>query len=200
MPSFNILIPTYTLDSKLEQMAYDCARSYKQYVDKIIICEDGGKFSPKLQTIADTYIYNWDNVGFTKNVNRGWRYSQADFTGIVSSDTYLYDGDPRDLCKLGRVTSPEIINQHIPYLAGPFWVCPKEIYQERGGLIETMHTYNSDSEYDHRVRDIFQKISTVCIYHYMAQTVTPAGVNTPEQSQKDREEYAKLNVDENNDI
>jgi len=200
MPSFNILIPTYTLDSKLEQMAYDCARSYKQYVDKIIICEDGGKFSPKLQTIADTYIYNWDNVGFTKNVNRGWRYSQADFTGIVSSDTYLYDGDISDLCIKGKVTSPEIINQVIPYLAGPFWVCPKEIYQERGGLIETMHTYNSDSEYDHRVRDIFQKVPTVCIYHHMAQTVTPAGFNTPEQSQKDREEYAKLNVDENNDI
>jgi hypothetical protein len=200
MPSFNILIPTYTLDAKLEQMAYDCARSYKQYVDKIIICEDGGKFSPKLQTIADTYIYNWDNVGFTKNVNRGWKYSDADYTGIVSSDTYLYDGDPRDLCKLGKVTSPEIINQFIPFLAGPFWVCPKAVYEARGGLIETMHTYNSDSEYDHRVRDIFEKVPTVAIYHHMSQTVTPAGVNTPEQSAKDREEYNKLHVNEKHDI
>jgi len=196
MSTFNIVIPTYTIDAKLEQMAYDCARSYKQYVDKIIICEDGGKFSPKLQTIADTYIYNWDNVGFTKNVNRGWRYSDADYTGIVSSDTYLYDGDLRDLCKLGKVTSPEIINQHIPFLAGPLWVCPRGVYESRGGLIETMHTYNSDSEYDHRVRDIFEKVGTVAIYHYMSQTVTPAGVNTPEQAQKDQAEYNKLHVNE----
>ena len=194
--SFSIVIPTYTLDAKLEQMAYDCARSYKQYVDEIIICEDGGKFSKKLQTIADTYIYNWNNVGFTKNVNRGWKYSQADFTGIVSSDTYLYDGDLRDLCKKGKVTSPEIINQHIPFLAGPLWVCPKVIYEERGPLIETMHTYNSDSEYDHRVRDCFEKIPTVCIYHHMSQTVTPAGVNTSKQAKKDQAEYNKLNIKE----
>ncbi len=200
MPKLTIVIPTFTIDAKLEQMAYDCAKSYKQYAERIIICEDGGKYSLQLQGIADSYIYNWNNVGFTKNVNRGWRYSDADFTGIVSSDTYLYEGDISDLCIKGKVTSPEIINQVIPYLAGPFWVCPKEIYQERGGLIETMHTYNSDREYDHRVRDIFQKVPTVCIYHYMAQTVTPAGVNTPEQSQKDREEYAKLNVNENDDI
>jgi len=196
MPSFTIVIPTYTLDAKLEQMAYDCARSYKQYVDKIIICEDGGRFSEKLQSIADSYIYNWDNVGFTKNVNRGWRYSTADFTGIVSSDTYLYDGDFRNLCVEGKVTSPEIVNQHIPYLAGPCWVCPKSIYQEKGDLIETMHTYNSDSEYDHRVRDVFQKVGEVQIFHYMAQTVTPAGVNTPEQSAKDQAEYEKLKVKE----
>lgn len=190
------MIPTYTMDAKLEQMAYDCARSYKQYVDQIIICEDGGKFSPKLQTIADTYIYNWDNVGFTKNVNRGWRYSQADFTGIVSSDTYLYDGNPQDLCLEGLVTSPEVVNQHIPYLAGPLWVCPREIYEKRGGLIETMHTYNSDSEYDHRVRDVFKKVPSVLIYHHMSQTVTPAGVNTPEQASKDQAEYEKLHVNE----
>jgi glycosyltransferase involved in cell wall biosynthesis len=195
--TFDIVIPTYTIDAKLEQMAYDCARSYKQYVDKIIICEDGGKFSPKLQAIADSYIYNWENVGFTKNVNRGWRYSNADFTGIVSSDTYLYEGDLRDLCIQGKVTSPEIVNQHVPFLAGPLWVCPKEIYKERGDLVETMHTYCSDSEYDHRVRDIFQKVPEVIIFHHMSQTVTPAGVNTPEESEKDRKEYAKLKVNEN---
>ena len=196
MPTFSIVIPTYTLDAKLEQLAYDCARSYKQYVDKIIICEDGGKFSPKLQTIADTYIYNWDNVGFTKNVNRGWKYSDADFTGIVSSDTYLYDGDLRDLCIEGKVTSPVINNQHIPFLAGPLWVCPKEIYLERGPLVETMRTYCSDSEYDHRVRDVFQKVDKVVIYHHMNQTVDAAGVNNSAESSRDQSEYNKLNVNE----
>jgi hypothetical protein len=75
-------------------------------------------------------------------------------------------------------------------------VCPKAVYESRGGLIETMHTYNSDSEYDHRVRDIFEKVPTVCIYHHMSQTVTPAGVNTPEQARKDQEEYSKLHVNE----
>lgn len=196
MPKLTIVIPTYTLNAELEQMAYECIMSYKKQVERIIVCEDGGNYSERLRCVTDTYIYNKDNVGFTKNVNRGWRYSDADFTGIVSSDTYLYCGDISNLCIKGMVTSPEIINQSIPYLAGPFWVCPKDIYQKRGGLIETMHTYNSDSEYDYRVRDIFQKVPTVSIYHHMAQTVTIAGVNTPEQSEKDKEEYSKLKVKE----
>lgn len=187
---FSIVIPTYSISKELIEMAYKCAQSYKKYTKDLIICEDGGEFSQELFNIADTYIYNKDNVGFTKNVNRGWKYAQGDYVAIASSDTYLVSGDPRKLCIPGTVTSPLIENQDIHALAGPFWVTPKEVTKERGYLREEMVTYFSDTEYDERVVDIFQKVPEVVIHHHQAQTVTVAGIEG--DSNKDRYNYDKI--------
>ena len=115
MNKITVMIPTYTLSKELEEMAIRCALSYREQADQLIICEDGGLFSPTLMELADTYIISTDNVGFTKNVNNGWRYSDGDFTAIVSSDTTLMKGDIHDLCVKGKVTSPIIHNQYIDH-------------------------------------------------------------------------------------
>jgi len=180
------------MTKELEEMAIRCALSYRDQVDQLIICEDGGIFSPDLLKLADSYIHNAENLGFSKNVNNGWRYSDGDFTAIVSSDTRLMKGDIRDLCIKGKVTSPIIHNQYIDRLAGPFFVVPKEIREERGMLMEEMRTYCSDSEYDERVKDIFEKVDSVSIFHEMAQTVTAAGVEGGIEQEKDRQQYSKL--------
>jgi glycosyltransferase involved in cell wall biosynthesis len=192
MPKLSVVIPTYTLDEGLEKMAIDCLKSYRYYADEIIVTEDGGKFSPQLLALADVYCYFHENKGFTVNVNRGWKIAKGDFVAIASSDTYLVEGDLKKLMVEGRVTSPEIVNQFIPALAGPFFVVPKEIAKERGYLMEEMKIYCSDSEYDHRVEDIFQKIPEVKIIHKMAQTVTPAGVEGHTQQEIDRAIYERL--------
>jgi hypothetical protein len=173
---FTIVIPTYTANLELEEMAVRCATSYRPFCDNLIICEDGMNYSERLKELADVYIYNKLNVGFTKNVNRGWRYAQGDYVGIVSSDTYLLSGNPRDLCIPDKVTSPMIGNQEISNLAGPFWVTPKNITEKLGYLIEGMKTYYSDTEYDERVKNYFQKVPSVTIHHLGAQSVTAAGV------------------------
>lgn len=180
---------TYTLTEDLERIAYNSALSYKDQVDELIITEDGGSFSDKLRKVSDVYIYGKNNVGFTANVNRGWRISSGDYTMIVNSDTYLSEGKLKDLCIPGTVTSPVIENQFITKLAGPFFVIPKEIQEERGYLVEDMRTYCSDSEYEERVRDIFQTVESVKIYHEMARTVTEAGVEGGEEQERDRKAY-----------
>ena len=192
MPRLSLVIPTYTLNSALEQMAIECIESYKKKDIEIIVTEDGGRFSPLLLEKSDTYIYSQKNKGFSVNVNRGWRYATGDYVGIVSSDTWLMKGDLMDLCIKGKVTSPEIVNQNIERLAGPFFVVPKKIAKERGYLLEQMKTYSSDSEYDHRVKDIFQKVDAVEIYHHQAQTVSAAGVEGGEEQARDREIYKHL--------
>lgn len=192
MPKLTVVIPTYTIDARLEEMAVECLQSYRFQADEIIVCEDGGRYSSQLLALADTYIYNHKNGGFSVNVNRGWRQSNADFTAIVSSDTRLYQGNIQELCIPDKVTSPEIINQSIERLAGPFFVVPKEIAKERGMLIEEMRTYSSDSEYDHRVKDIFQKVPSVIIYHHQAQTVSAAGVEGGVEQERDRAIYERL--------
>lgn len=189
--TLDIVIPTYTLNEFLENVALRAIKSY-QGQGKIIVVEDGGMFSKRIADQCDAYLWNKVNKGFTANVNRGWRYSTADFTAIVNSDTELVSGELKDLCVNGKVTSPEIINQNIEFLAGPFWVTPKEVKEERGILREEMRTYASDSEYDARVRDIFQKVGSVKIGHQQMQTVTLAGVQGGEELDRDRYAYEHL--------
>lgn len=192
MSRISVVIPTYTLSKELEETAIRSVISYREQADEIIVVEDGGMFSPELMKLSDTYIYNNTNLGFTKNVNRGWRFSNGDYTAIVNSDTELMKGDIHDLCVPGKVTSPIIHNQYIDLMAGPFFVIPKEIKAERGLLREEMHTYSSDSEYEKRIADIFEKIDTVTIYHEISKTVKAAGVEGSVQQEKDRQAYDKL--------
>lgn len=187
-----MVIPTYTINKDLEELAIRACLSYRDSVDELIVTEDGGLFSVNLMQLSDIYIYNKENKSFTANVNRGWRQSTGDYTMIVNSDTSLHFGDIKDLCVPGKVTSPTIANQYIDYLAGPFFCVPKEVKEDRGILIEDMVVYSSDSEYDNRIRDIFQKVPSVIIYHEQAQTVKAAGVEGGEQQEKDRLAYKKL--------
>lgn len=192
MPKLTVVIPAYTITDKLKELLINAVNFYKDGADELIVVEDGGEYVPEIRDLVDLYALYPNNVGFTKNVNRGWSLSNGDYTAIVSSDTYLMRGDLHDLCVPGKVTSPHIVNQGIDRLAGPFFVVPREIKDERGMLLEELHTYSSDSEYDHRVKDIFQKVPSVEIFHYMAQTVTLAGVEGGAQQQKDREIYQRL--------
>jgi hypothetical protein len=59
-------------------------------------------------------------------------------------------------------------------------------------LMEEMKTYSSDSEYDHRVRDIFQKVESVEIFHEQAQTVKAAGIEGGVEQERDRKILQKL--------
>jgi hypothetical protein len=188
--TLDIVIPCYTLTDELENFAVKCAQSYKGFCDKIIISEDGGRFSHRLLALCDLYLFGQDNVGFTANVNRGWKNSNADYTAIVNSDTYLIQGDLYQLCKEGRVTSPEIVNQCIDRLAGPFFCVPKTIREERGLLVEEMKTYCSDSEYDERVKDIFVKVPEVKIFHHQTKTVSTAHIEGGAELERDRSIYA----------
>ena len=169
----SIVIPTYTISEELRRMTWECIRSYRKYADELIICEDGGRYDEVFKQVADSYIYNARNVGFTGNVNRGWRYAIGDYVAIVSSDTFLVSGDFRDLCVEDKVTSPDIDNQRIDGLAGCCFVAHKDCPKY---LIETMKTYYSDEEYKDRTKDCFVKVNNVVIHHHGAQTVKEAGV------------------------
>ena len=188
----SLVIPCYTINKDLEELAIRAALSYREQVDELIITEDSGFYSPELMKLSDIYIWGKTNIGFTANVNRGWKNAHGDFVMIVNSDTMLLTGNLKDLCIPGKITSPIIGNQNIPFLAGPFWCAPSEVTKKYGYLMEEMKTYASDSEYDARVRDIFQKVSSVKIYHEQAQTVKAALIQEGEEQHRDREIYQKL--------
>lgn len=171
-----LVIPTYSKNEKLERMAYDFATTYKQQGARIIICEDGQIKSKWLLDLADHYIYNAENVGFTKNVNRGWKYALAngaDYVAIVNSDTYWLSGNLNDLCVPGHITSPILENQTFPrpQLRGSFFCVPKEVSDKYGFLDESMVTYFSDQDYADKTIHIFQEIPSVRVYHLCAESM-----------------------------
>ena len=191
-PKISMVIPCYTKTKELEEQALMAIASYKDQVDELIVIEDGQMFSSKLMEASDIYIYNKNNIGFTANVNRGWRMANGEYVCIVNSDTILREGDLNDLCTPGKVTSPLIVNQYIDRLAGPFWCSSREVTKKYGYLMEEMVMYSSDSEYDERVKDIFVKVPSVKIYHEMAQSVTAAGVEGGVTQERDRQIYTQL--------
>ena len=171
-----MIIPTYTLNDELEELAEFGALSYRPQVDELIIMEDGGKYSEILREIADIYIYSKENQGFTKNVNKGWYISSGDWTMIVNSDTQLISGNLKDLC-IDKVTCPITHTENVPYFWGAFFCVPKKIREEYGLLKEgTDKNFGSDSEYEKRIGHIYQLIQTVEVLHHLNKTWKAAGI------------------------
>lgn len=192
--SISVVIPTYTLNRDLETMAYNCAKGYKEFADELIICEDGGRPSEKLQKLADWYIFH-SNWGFTENVNEGWKSAKSDYTFIVNSDTYIESGNYRDLLVPGRVTSPKMAGhtRQGTFLNGAFFVVPKEIYKERGPLNPALKMYYSDDEYYERVKDIFLQVDSVVIRHVYSATLSHLlPERREEESERDRKIYEEV--------
>jgi len=191
-PKITIVIPTYSLTYELRDMAYKCALSHRKQTDQLIITEDGGKCSPQLQEIADIYLYSKQNVGFTKNVNRGWKLSDGDFTFIVNSDTELIEGNLIDMCEYQRICSPEIIKNLTTGFTGSYFSVPKEIQDKFGYLDERMRTFSSDIDYYARIKDFFRFESRVKILHHKSQTLKATQKDTQLEAKRDNDIYQEV--------
>lgn len=186
----SLVMPTYTLNKDLEEMAEWGLESYRPYVDQLIVIEDGGNYSVKLRKLADIYVYCQKNEGFTRTVNRGWRLAEGEYVAIANSDTDLLEGNLRDLCVEGRVTSPVTENVGVPKLAGHFFVTPAKITEKYGYLDENMRMYVSDSEYEGRIEHLILQVPTVKIWHENQATTRVAGVGEKERDE-DRASYKR---------
>ena len=195
-----LVIPTYTLNKDLETMAFACALSHRDQVDEIIITEDGGNYSDGLREIADIYIYNKHNVGFTRNLNRGWILSNSDFTIIANSDTVLVSGNLSDICRDDppMVCSPGIENLLMRQdgFTGSYFVVPKEIKKKYGMLDERLKNYQSDIDYYYRIKDLFLVESRVIINHQKAQTIVASDLDIKIELNRDAQMYDKMLLEE----
>ena len=192
----SIVIPTYTINQELEEVAVSCIVSMAGdlAIKEIIVCEDGGFFSPQLMELADIYIYNKSNNGFTVNVNRGWKIASGEFVAIVNSDTTMKSGELAELCQPDKVTCPFLTSHppDMPYSLGVFWVTPRDVTLKRGYLNELLHTYASDSEYEERIKDILVKTDKVKIYHQSEATTSAAGINRPIEEARDQAIWGQI--------
>jgi GT2 family glycosyltransferase len=194
----SIVIPTFTINKELEQMAHDCAYYYffNPDVYEVIVCEDGGFYSNQISAMSNVYIYSKDNVGFTKNVNRGLKIASGDYIAVVNSDTQIAEskttGSLLDLCIPGKVACPITLGQDVPLLAGHFFVAPYDIWKEVEYLDERMHTFCSDADFERKVKDRIVQVPTVSIYHEIGSTLNAASIFQTERLEEDRKIYHAL--------
>lgn len=193
VPKLTVVIPCHTINDELEEMAWDCAKSYRHQCDELIVVEDGGLCSYDLRELSDIYIYLNNRLGFTKAVNCGWKLSSGDYTAIVNSDTLLRQGNIRSLCVPGKVISPALSStsdRHPNVIRGPFFVVPQNIKQQYGMLDERFYMYWSDTDYGRRTKDLFELNNGVEIYHQSGATIKKASNNPHEEwSIKDQQLY-----------
>lgn len=189
----SIVIPCYTLNEDLEEKADFAAASYRANgADEIIIVEDGGNYSQTLRDMADIYVYCKDNVGFSKTVNRGWKLSCGNYTGIVNSDTYWMKGNLKDLCVDGKVTSPNIITGDAGHMAGSFFVVPRLMSERYGMLNEKLRNFCSDTDYEWRVYPHIKRIDSVEVGHDVNSTLKAANIDLVGDYKADNDIYHQL--------
>jgi glycosyltransferase involved in cell wall biosynthesis len=153
----SIVIPAFSINEELMKIALDCARSLRDWVDEIVISEDADRYWKELHDISDTYLLH-PRLGYTKNVNLGWRAARGEYVMQISADCELMRGDPRALCIADRVISPRVIASESdpPWgrLSGACFVVPRSTTDIMGMLDESVDwAHNPDVEY-------FQRLNT----------------------------------------
>jgi len=188
----SVILPALYLTAKHYVLTKECLESLKG-VDEIVLVESGEKpsdfkadikvFSPKPLTVAEVW-----NVGAKK--------ATGDFLAIINNDTKLIEGNLKDLCQDGIVTSP-VINGIKQDFWGPFFVLPKEVYQKIGEFDERFRNYCEDDDYRERLKMAGIKmmcVETVKISHVGGATgnYTTTVETNKENIRKFQEKWGKL--------
>jgi glycosyltransferase involved in cell wall biosynthesis len=192
----SVVIPTYTINKELEDLAHLALISV-QKADEIIVTEDGGTYNTTFYKDCDIYVYA-RNAGFTANVNRGIKLSHGDYIAVMNSDTRVAKGDIFDLCIPDRVSCPRTRGQDVPLLAGHFFVIPRTILDEVGMLDERLKMFCSDADFEQKIKDRIVHVDSVVIDHEINATLNAAKTLETGALERDRKIYASFSSNTNN--
>jgi len=171
MISLGIL--TYTYNDEIKAMTQKAIDSYREHADELIVVENGGDADWSDQ--CDVFIRFKENQGYTRGCNAILQAGRGDYLMVVNNDTYLLEGDIRDLCVPWTVTRPvDDSNPHHNTFSGAFFVIPRQIMEHTGILDEGMKLRFSDTQYGERLIKAqvpIKRIETVKFHHYLSQTV-----------------------------
>lgn len=165
----SLVVPTYSANDKLTDMAIACVESYLPQVDEVIVAEDSDIFNQRLHDLADVYIMH-PNVGYSANTNMAWKLATGDFALVVNSDTTLASGNIKDLCKPWTLCSPHMIENSShsnANVSGACFCVPRDVYKE-DKFDEHYPFANADTALFARYKDMkvnFEVINTVSVNH-----------------------------------
>lgn len=164
------IIPTYSANEELTDLALKCAKSLRPQVDELIITEDyPGDYNREFFEIADHYLLHKENLGYGKNSNVAWRIASGDFVIHANSDTELIEGSLGDLCVPDTVTSPRLVEQNATpgILSGAFFCVGRNVW-EKLGIFDPFNNfsgadYNLFSRYLQEFKSLY--VASVVVTH-----------------------------------
>lgn len=129
----SLIVAHYPINPDLDEKLKWCLDSLTGYDELVLVINDG--------------------IGFGKAFNWGMKYAKGDYLFVVSNDTYLLEGNLKDLCNPNAVTTP-VKNNMKQEFNGCFFVLPKWVYEKIGGFDEQFKVgYFEDDDYIMRLRE-----------------------------------------------
>lgn len=170
--TLSIVIPCYAHNDATVAVTYSAIMNYRDLCDELIVVLDGGKYEyvPGFRVFDHSnyiLVFSSDNRGFTKAVNIGWNVASCDYIAIVNSDTFIEDGNIKDLCIPKTITHPRVITSSNRSQFGAFFVVPKTI---KSRLDERFRMYYSDDDFYRRHEDRIQYVPQVTVRHAYGYT------------------------------
>ena len=115
MPLLSVVVPHWPLDDEVDESLRQCLESLPTDCEKIVVVNAG--------------------TGFAVNVNLGLRVASGAYVAVVTNDSRVVTGDVYDLCVVGTVTSPLVLEK--PGIDpngfhGAFWVAPRDVLAHAG--------------------------------------------------------------------
>ncbi len=127
----SVVIPHFPFSNEINETLKRCADSLFGYDELVLVVNEG--------------------IGFAKAVNQGLRLAKGDYIMVVNNDIEWVQGDLKELCVPGVVTSPRV-NGDSQGFWGCFFVVPREVYELIGGLDEQFGTgFYEDDDYIKRL-------------------------------------------------
>jgi len=142
-----MVIPAWSGTQELTDMLVRCMKSFQSQVDELIVTDDSNIYHQEIHGLADIYLLH-KKLGYTKNINLGWKIATGDFVALVNSDTELISGSLGDLCVPGVLAYPilnEVPNPN-PQMCGPFFVLPRNLF-EKYGMFD-IQFYDDGADYE----------------------------------------------------
>ena len=90
-----------------------------------------------------------DAIGFAKAVNQGLRVATGDYLCVINNDTYIIDGQLKDIVDPKGVSCPLVNGYHSAF--GCFFCIPRWVYEEVGELDERFVNSFEDNDYVRRL-------------------------------------------------
>lgn len=130
MIALSLVIPTFTVDQNLLDISLACVRSFRPYVDELIICEDTNSYIKELHDFSDIYITH-PNLQLAQNSNIGWGAARGNYISQASADTVLLEGDPRWLCIPEKFNMPQVLRRNVTETCC-YFVISRDMYRKYG--------------------------------------------------------------------
>jgi GT2 family glycosyltransferase len=112
----SVVIPFYEVNPQKREVLKECTNSLKGH-DEIII------------------VWN-QRMGYAPSINKGLENSRGDYIVVMNDDVVLMEGDLKQLCIPGTVTSPSFMGKTYPHIWGSCFCIPRSVYERIGGMDE----------------------------------------------------------------